>query len=47
MYESIKKGSLTESGGEKTIADGISVRVPGQLTFSIINELIDDIVLVN
>ena len=47
MYESIKKGTLTESGGEKTIADGISVRIPGQLTFSIINELIDDIVLVN
>jgi len=44
MYESVKKGTLTESGGEKTIADGISVRIPGQLTFSIINGLIDDVV---
>ena len=47
MYESVKKGTLTESGGEKTIADGISVRIPGQLTFSIINGLIDDVVLVD
>lgn len=47
MYESWKKGSLTSVGGARTIADGISVRVPGQTTFSIINELIDDIVLVD
>ena len=47
MYESIKQGSLTSSGGERTIADGISVKVPGQLTFAIINELIDEIVLVD
>jgi threonine dehydratase len=47
MYESIKQGSLTSSGGTRTIADGISVKVPGQLTFTIINELIDEIVLVD
>ena len=47
MYESIKQGSLTSSGGERTIADGISVKIPGQLTYSVINELIDDIVLVD
>jgi threonine dehydratase len=35
------------SGGARTIADGISVKVPGQLTFGIIKELIDDIVLVD
>ncbi len=46
MYESWKAGKITNSGGARTIADGISVRVPGQMTFSIINELIDDIVLV-
>ncbi len=47
MYESVKKGTLTASGGERTIADGISVKVPGQLTFTIIKELIDEIVLVD
>jgi threonine dehydratase len=47
MYESWKKGSITSVGGARTIADGISVKVPGQTTFSIINELIDDIVLVD
>lgn len=46
MYESVKKGSVTTCGGERTIADGISVKVPGKLTFNIINELLDDIVLV-
>ena len=33
MYESLKQGSLTSSGGERTIADGISVKIPGQITF--------------
>jgi len=47
MYDSVKNGSLTECGGERTIADGISVKMPGQITFSIINELIDEIVLVD
>ena len=47
MYESFKEGSITASGGARTIADGISVKVPGQLTFSVINELIDEIVLVD
>ena len=47
MYESLKKGSLTASGGARTIADGISVKIPGQLTFDIISELIDEIVLVD
>lgn len=47
MYESWKSGSLTSVGGKRTIADGISVKVPGKVTFSIINDLIDDIVLVD
>lgn len=47
MYESVKAGAVTASGGERTIADGISVKVPGQFTFSIIKELIDEIVLVD
>jgi len=47
MYESLKQGSLTASGGERTIADGISVKIPGQLTFDIVSKLIDEIVLVD
>ena len=47
MYESLKSGSLTSCGGARTIADGISVKIPGKITFSIIKELIDEIVLVD
>ena len=47
MYESLKQGNVTASGGLRTIADGISVKLPGQLTFAVINELLDDIVLVD
>ena len=47
MYESLKNRTITSSGGDRTIADGISVKIPGQLTFAIIKELIDDIVLVD
>jgi len=47
MYESLKQNTVTSCGGERTIADGISVKTPGELTFSIIKELIDDIVLVD
>ena len=47
MYESVNNGIITSSGGEQTIADGISVKLPGQLTFAIIKELVDEIVLVD
>jgi len=47
MYESLKQGSLSTIAGERTIADGISVKTPGHLTFNIIKELIDEIVLVD
>ena len=57
MYNSFKSGVIrpsnddddddNKSKDERTIADGLSVTVPGQMTFAIINELIDDIVLVN
>ena len=46
MYESVENGKITVSGGARTIADGISVKVPGQITFGIIKNMIDDIVLV-
>ena len=47
MKESLTKGSLTMTGGKRTIADGISVKNPGSITFEVIKELIDDVVLVD
>ena len=47
MKESLNEGKLQSSGGKRTIADGISVIRPGDITFSIIKNLIDDIVLVD
>lgn len=47
MRESWKSGAVKISEGSSTIADGISVKVPGETTFSVIREMIDDIVLVD
>ena len=47
MYESVKQNMRKEVGGGRTIADGISVKIPGELTFEIIKNLIDEIVLVD
>jgi len=46
MKNSFDAGKLQSVEGASTIADGISVKKPGQVTFEIIKELIDDIVLV-
>ena len=46
MKESVKKGSLQSVKAGYTIADGISVKSPGRLTFDIVNKYLDDIVLV-
>lgn len=47
MKESIEKGSLQTKKGEFTIADGISVKSPGKLTFEIAKRYLDDIVLID
>ena len=48
MYESIKQNTRTlTGGGDRTIADGIAVKMPGEITFDIIKNLIDEIVLVD
>lgn len=47
MKKSLESGRLEAVEGKRTIADGISVKKPGEFTFKIINELIDDIVLVD
>ena len=47
MKESVKKGSLQSVKAGYTIADGISVKSPGRLTFEIVEKHLDDIVLVD
>ena len=47
MYLSWKKGSIVELEQVNTIAEGVAVKKPGELTFEIINKLVDDIVIVS
>ncbi len=44
---SLDAGSLQTLPAITTIADGIAVKRPGELTFSIMERLVDDVVLVN
>jgi threonine dehydratase len=44
---SLDSGELSTLPTIATIADGIAVKRPGELTFSIIQRLVDDVVLVN
>lgn len=47
MYNSFKSGKLEKLSEVSTIADGIAVKVPGDNTFQIIKEYVDDIVTVS
>ena len=47
MKWSVEMGSLQVVKAGYTIADGISIKSPGNITFEIIKEFIDDIVLVD
>lgn len=46
MYESVKEGKIVTVKGGSTIADGIAVKTPGDITYEMTKELVDDIVLV-
>lgn len=46
MYRSFKAGDLDIVDCIPSIADGISVKIPGNLTFDIIKKYVDDIVVV-
>lgn len=46
MKESMKNGEVTTAFNATTIADGIAVKTPGDLTFEIIKELVDDVIVV-
>lgn len=46
MHESMKNGEVTTAFKSTTIADGIAVKTPGNLTFDIIKELVDEVIVV-
>lgn len=46
MHESMKKGEVTTAFNATTIADGIAVKTPGDVTFEIIKELVDEVIVV-
>lgn len=46
MRESLTCGVVTTAFNAPTIADGIAVKTPGDLTFEIIKELVDDVITV-
>lgn len=47
MAESVENKKITTVDGTPTIADGIAVKTPGELTFSIIQKYVDDIITVD
>lgn len=46
MYNSIKEGKITKLDSVNTIADGIKVMEPGENTFKLVSEYVDEIVTV-
>ncbi len=47
MYNSVKDGKIEELAGVSTIADGIAVKRPGDLTYEICSKYVDEIVTVS
>ncbi|WP_366923355.1 threonine ammonia-lyase [Metallumcola ferriviriculae] len=47
MKASLKEGKVNVIEGFNTIADGIAVKTPGDITFKIVKELVDDVVVVD
>ena len=46
MHESMKAGKVTTAFRGTSVADGISVKTVGELTFNIVKDLVDEVVLV-
>ncbi len=46
MFNSISHGKIERLGSVSTIADGIAVKQPGDLTYEMVNQYVDDIALV-
>ena len=47
MKESVEKGLVITYNGKATLADGIAVKTPGDLTFDICKKYVDEIVTVD
>lgn len=47
MYNSVKSGKIECIPSISTVADGIAVKKPGENTYSLVNEYVDDIALVS
>ncbi len=47
MFQSIKNGKITRLSATSSIADGLIAREPGVLTFELVKQNVDDIVLVS
>jgi threonine dehydratase len=47
MYESWRRGTLTSIEASKTLADGLAVRTPGEITFGFVKQFVDEIILVS
>ncbi len=47
MYNSVKDGEIECLGSVHTIADGIAVKQPGENTYALVKEYVDDIALVS
>jgi len=47
MFNSIKNGKIERLDSVQTIADGIAVKQPGENTFELVKEYVDDIALVS
>ena len=47
MYNSIKNGAIETLGSVSTIADGIAVKRPGDNTYELVKEYVDDVALVS
>jgi len=47
MYTSVQRGERSELSGVSTIADGIAVKKPGELTFALCSKYVDEIVTVS
>jgi threonine dehydratase len=46
MYLSLRLGRIESMNGMSTIADGIAVKTPGELTFPMVQQYVDDLVTV-
>jgi threonine dehydratase len=47
MYKAVKEGQISTLSHVSTIADGIAVKRPGDLTYQLVKEYVDDVVVVD